>query len=257
MVLPVHAPLRLAEECLTVDALSGGRLRLGVGLGYRPEELAPFGVTMWQRRSRFEANLSELRRAFRGEPIGGVRVAPAPVRDGGPEVWIGATSEAGVQRAARLGDGFLCMRRSFVDVYDAARAEMGADAGRIALGHQWIVAEDPERAYANVGEHARYLYNEYRDHGAMGPVDAVPPADTPADVIRRGFFELLDADAAVTRVADELTAGPVVETVLWGMLPGEPVASAGERLEYVARRMIPRFERDPAGTEPGVRSGSH
>src|SRR5258708_38340442 len=102
-------------------------------------------------RTRFEANRVDRRRAFRGEELHGVRVAPAPVRDGGPEVWIGATSVVGAERAARLGDGFCCMRRSLIDVYNTTRIQMGADAGRISLGHQWFVAEDPERAYAGAG----------------------------------------------------------------------------------------------------------
>ena len=94
-MLPVHHPLRLAEEALTVDALSDGRLRLGVGLGYREPEFAPFGTSMRERRHRFEAALDVLRRAFDGEPVapdGDVRVSPRPVRDGGPELWIGALS---------------------------------------------------------------------------------------------------------------------------------------------------------------------
>jgi len=45
LVLPIHHPLRLAEEALTVDALSEGRLRLGLGLGYRAADLEPFGVS--------------------------------------------------------------------------------------------------------------------------------------------------------------------------------------------------------------------
>ena len=69
LVLPVHHPLRLAEEALTVDALSGGRLRLGVGLGYRAPEFAPFGTSMRARRRTFEEHWDVLRRACRGEAV--------------------------------------------------------------------------------------------------------------------------------------------------------------------------------------------
>src|SRR5919201_1866011 len=61
VVLPVHQPIRLAEDALTVDALSGGRLRLGVGLGYLEREFATFGQSMNQRRQRFESNFDVLR----------------------------------------------------------------------------------------------------------------------------------------------------------------------------------------------------
>src|SRR5207249_9541278 len=79
LVLPVHQPLRLAEDALTVDALSGGRLRLGLGLGYRAPELEAFGVGMRARREMFEEHWDVLRRACRGQAIdeaGSVRVAP-------------------------------------------------------------------------------------------------------------------------------------------------------------------------------------
>src|SRR4051795_7276820 len=74
-VLPVHQPIRLAEDALTVDALSGGRLRLGVGLGYREIEFTTFGQTMKQRRRRLEEGLDVLRAAFDGEPVNGSLVS--------------------------------------------------------------------------------------------------------------------------------------------------------------------------------------
>jgi len=66
LLLPFHDPLRVAEDANTVDILSGGRLDLGVGLGYRAEEFAAFGVPRRQRPSRFEENLAILRHALSG-----------------------------------------------------------------------------------------------------------------------------------------------------------------------------------------------
>src|SRR3954454_18580749 len=61
LVLPVHDPLRLAEDALTVDALSGGRVRLGMGLGYRADDFESFGVSLRDRRRRFESSFDVLR----------------------------------------------------------------------------------------------------------------------------------------------------------------------------------------------------
>src|SRR6478609_3707677 len=138
LVLPVHHPLRLAEEALTVDAISGGRLRLGVGLGYRAPEFAPFGTSTRARRRRFEEHFAVLRRACRGESVDdddAVRVAPRPVREGGPELWIGALSPPGIQRAARLGDGFVCVLPAQIAEYVAARRALGLDDGRVTVGN--------------------------------------------------------------------------------------------------------------------------
>src|SRR2546423_5103417 len=85
LVLPVHHPLRLAEDALTVDALSGGRLRLGLGLRYRAPELEAFGVGMRARRETFEEHRDVLRRACRRQAVdeaGPVRGAPPPGGDG-------------------------------------------------------------------------------------------------------------------------------------------------------------------------------
>lgn len=108
-------PLLVAEEALVLDAMSGGRLILGVGLGYRPEEFAGFGVSPDTRRTRFDESLALLRAAFREPPelpvegqhfpLGSeVTPEPRPVRPGGPPIWVGGGWQAGaVRRIARLG----------------------------------------------------------------------------------------------------------------------------------------------------------
>ena len=242
LVLPVHNPLRLAEEALTVDALSGGRLRLGMGLGYREPEFAPFGTSMRERRDRFEAHWNVLRSACRGEPINGageMRVAPRPVRDGGPELWIGALSPPALERAARLADGFVCVLAPQIPDYVAARRALGLDDGRIALGNQWIVAEDPERTFAAIGNHVLYQVNKYIEYGAFGPPGLIPPLTDPQQVIDQGHYRLLDAASASEELVATIRSGPVVDCFGWTLFPGESLESAAERIEYAATKLIP------------------
>jgi alkanesulfonate monooxygenase SsuD/methylene tetrahydromethanopterin reductase-like flavin-dependent oxidoreductase (luciferase family) len=252
LVLPVHHPLRLAEEALTVDALSGGRLRLGVGFGYRAPEFAPFGASMTTRRRRFEEGLDVLRRAFRGDTIGddtgGVRVSPRPVRVGGPELWIGALSPPAIERAARLGDGFLCVLPDQMASYVAARRALGRDDGRVAIGNQWIVADDPERTFARIGEHVLYQVNAYAAYGAFGPPEHVPRLTDPKQLVELGHYRLLDGPAAARELAAQITAGPVVDCFSWTLFPGEPLDSAAERIEYFARVVIPDIRAKVAAT---------
>jgi alkanesulfonate monooxygenase SsuD/methylene tetrahydromethanopterin reductase-like flavin-dependent oxidoreductase (luciferase family) len=236
LVLPVHDPLRLAEDALTVDALSGGRLRLGVGLGYREADLTPFGVTLAQRRRRFEASFDTLRAACRGDAVGGSRVSPRPVRDGGPELWIGALSEPGIDRAARIGDGFVCVLPDQVAAYVEARRRHGLDEGRVTLGNQWIVADDPERAWAAVGPHVMYQVNAYIDFGMFG---ALPRLEDPQQVLDMGMYTLLDGPAAAAELIRQIGTGPVVDCFCWTLFPGEPVDGAADRLDYFAGNVIP------------------
>jgi alkanesulfonate monooxygenase SsuD/methylene tetrahydromethanopterin reductase-like flavin-dependent oxidoreductase (luciferase family) len=251
LVLPVHHPLRLAEEALTVDALSGGRLRLGVGMGYRAADLAPFGTSLTQRRARFEAGFDVLRRACRGEPVAtldstaatdAVTVSPRPVRDGGPELWIGALSTPGIERAARLGDGFVCVLPDQVAEYVDARRRAGLDDGRVALGNQWIVADDPERAWAAVGPHVLYQVNRYIDFGIFGPPETTPRLTDPQQLLDMGQYRLWDGPAAAAELVRQLQSGPVVDCFSWTLFPGEPLDQAADRLDYFARTVMPAVQ---------------
>jgi alkanesulfonate monooxygenase SsuD/methylene tetrahydromethanopterin reductase-like flavin-dependent oxidoreductase (luciferase family) len=253
LVLPVHEPLRLAEEALTVDALSGGRLRLGVGLGYRAPEFPPFGTSMRERRPRFEGALGVLRHAFRGEPVyvaadgNETRVSPRPVRPDGPELWIGALSSPAIERAARLGDGFLCVLPDQMAEYVEVRRSMGLDDGRVAIGNQWIVADDPEREFARIGRHVLYQVNAYAEYGAFGPPALVPRLTDPQQVVEQGHYRLLDAATAAAELRAQIAAGPVIDCFGWTLFPGEPLDSAAARLEYFADHVIPAVR--------GARSG--
>jgi len=252
LVLPVHHPLRLAEEALTVDALSAGRLRLGVGLGYRAPEFPPFGTSMQARRRRFESHFEVLRRAFRGEPVDGegdsaILVSPRAVRDGGPELWIGALSSPAIERAARLGDGFLCVLPGQMAEYVGVRRSLGLSDGQIAMGNQWIVADDPEREFARIGKHVLYQVNAYAEYGAFGPPESVPRLTDPQRIIDQGLYRLLDGATAANELAEQIGAGPVVDCFCWTLFPGEPLDSAAGRLEYFADHVIPSVREAMAG----------
>jgi probable F420-dependent oxidoreductase len=116
LLLPTHDPLEIAEQAAVLDEVSDGRLVLGVGIGYRPYEFDKIGLDYRRRAARAEAAIDVLRRAWSGKPvvvdgeffrIDGPEVAPAPVQDAGPPIWIGARADAAVARAARVGDGWL------------------------------------------------------------------------------------------------------------------------------------------------------
>lgn len=119
LLLAFHHPVALAEETASLDALcaaDGNRLVVGVGLGYRAEELAAFGMTRRQRLGRFEEALELLPMLwtqrdvkFQGRHFTceGASISVPPVQQPRPPLWIGANSLAGIRRAARLADAWL------------------------------------------------------------------------------------------------------------------------------------------------------
>lgn len=178
LVLPFQHPVRLAEDVAVLDVLSNGRMVLGIGMGYRPEEFAGFGVPVEQRLGRFLEGLTILQRCWSDDDVSfdgvyfklkNARVRPRPVQKGGPPLWVGANSESAIRRAADLGLTYyfgnaspLGVLRSRTLVYERELRRAGRDPRGIErpLMRELYVAETAQRAWDDVGEHIVYAYRE-------------------------------------------------------------------------------------------------
>jgi probable F420-dependent oxidoreductase len=115
LLLPEHNPVLAAKQAATLDVLSGGRLTLGVGIGWSAEEFAALGVPFARRGQRTAEYVAVMRElwaedaaSFNGEFAGFemVRVNPKPVRARRIPVVVGGNSDAALRRAAAFGDGW-------------------------------------------------------------------------------------------------------------------------------------------------------
>ena len=115
-LMPFNHPIRLAEDLAVLDNLSGGRVDLGIGMGYAPHEFKGFGVPVPRRVSLMNEGIEVLQRCFTGERFSyegkryqfeDVKITPGYVQEGGPPLWIAAMSEAGALRAAHYNTNFL------------------------------------------------------------------------------------------------------------------------------------------------------
>ena len=203
LLLPLHHPLRVAEDAAVVDAISGGRLILGVGLGYRVEEFEAFGVAREDRPALAEEGVEVLRRAWGPGPFSyhgrhldfeNVNVTPKPT-GAGPPIWMAARGPRPARRAARLrcpialaaGGG-----RAEYDVWAEALRQTGEDPGvyEVLVHTTMYAADDPDAARAELGP--------YLTEGAGGPDDLAVhyrrAADHPRD---QRFFAARDDDAGL------------------------------------------------------------
>jgi probable F420-dependent oxidoreductase len=175
--LPFVSPALLAKQATTVDVLSGGRLDLGLGIGWMPEEFELTGATTPRRGARTEEYLAVLRTlwsdeisSFSGEfytvPAG--RQYPKPMQKPGPPVLLGGMSRPAMERAGRLADGWITSSRAdlsairpAVDVIQEAAAAAGRGPIRIICRGVVRVDGDGTRAlsgsYAKIREDTAWL----------------------------------------------------------------------------------------------------
>jgi len=114
LVAPYRHPVLLAKSAASLDALSGGRVILGVGSGWMEPEFAALGVPYRGRGRRTDETVAVCRALWRGDEsvawsggrLDGLTILPRPARPGGPPVWVGGDSDAGIARAVRIGDAW-------------------------------------------------------------------------------------------------------------------------------------------------------
>ena len=159
MIGPAWPPVLLAKETASIDAISGGRLTLGVGVGIRPDDFVVDGLGMAARGQRLDLDLGVYRRVWKGEPVGG---GPNPaVTPGAREIPLvfGGTVPATFERVARWGTGYIGLSLPapmVAPAFDAARAAWAA-AGRTAsprlIAIAYFALGDAEQGRANVWDY--------------------------------------------------------------------------------------------------------
>jgi alkanesulfonate monooxygenase SsuD/methylene tetrahydromethanopterin reductase-like flavin-dependent oxidoreductase (luciferase family) len=168
--------VRLAEDVITLDLVSKGRVILGVGIGYQAADFRAFNVPMEHRVSLFEESVDILRKCWSGEPFShrgqhytleDVQIRPRPFQQPSPPLWIGASVPAAVRRAGALADAFVAtpstslqnvMRQ--VDAYKEAAQKAGRSPRVILMRDAWV-ARSREEAEAVYGPEVMTAYQYY------------------------------------------------------------------------------------------------
>lgn len=258
VVAGLHEPVRLAEDATAIGLMTGDRFRLGIGLGYRELEFEAFGRIRKQRPSLMEDAISIIRHSWTGSSDGyeGKRLsspahAVTPVPETAPPLLVGGQSPAGLDRAARMGDGVITLSNDHCQVYVDALKAHGKDPseGRIYASQWSIVAEDPEKVWDSIGEHVLYQFNKYIEWGSFEGPDQPDHFPTPQSLLDAGAYRLMDATAAIDDLVALGSAFPQVRDFhYWAQYPGESIESGSERIQYLADNVIPVVNAKLSGT---------
>jgi len=179
ILLPLHHPVHVAEDAITLDLVSKGRLVIGVGIGYQPADFQAFAVPMDERLARFEESVEILRLCWAGErfsfrgkhhDLEDVRIMPRPYQKNGPPLWIGASVAAAARRAGRIADGFvgtpsasLVNATALATAYKDAAREARRPAHVVQMRDAWVASTRAE-ADAVYGPHVMAAYKYYWDN---------------------------------------------------------------------------------------------
>ncbi|WP_305097201.1 LLM class flavin-dependent oxidoreductase [Croceibacterium aestuarii] len=175
-LLPIHEPLRLAEEIAMLDCMTGGRLICGVGRG-APREYKIFNVPMDESRSRFNEAYEVMHRAwtqdsfsFDGEhyQFNDVAIWPRPVQQPHPPVWVPLTGsketiEWAAEHDATITPGIFAgpVREDTLRYFAQCQAKYGrkVDPNKVSIMVDCYVADSKDQAIDEYGEHLMYLFN--------------------------------------------------------------------------------------------------
>jgi probable F420-dependent oxidoreductase len=176
ILLPLHHPVRVAEDVITLDLVSKGRVILGVGIGYQAADFRAFAVPMEHRVALFEEGVAIIRQCWSGEPfsfhgahyhLDNIQIRPRPFQTPAPPLWIGASVPSAVRRAGRLGDAFVATPSAdlestlrLISAYRQAALGAGRRPQVVLMRDAWV-AESHAEAAAVYGPEVMTAYRYY------------------------------------------------------------------------------------------------
>ena len=234
LLLPLHDPIRVAEDIAVIDLMSGGRLTVILGLGYRPSEYHLMGKDWSQRGKIMDESLQILLDAWKGEPFeyrGQIhQITPSPITKPHPFIMIGGTSKVAARRAAKFGLPLSpAAHLPELEAYYHEQCDLYGTQGFCAMPDQetkmTFVAEDPDKAWAELGQ---YFFNEASMYASWQTSDISSAvhshASNPEELRSEGIYQVITPDEAsqIDRVVHHPLCG------------GMPVESAWESLQLYA-----------------------
>ncbi|TFV93764.1 LLM class flavin-dependent oxidoreductase [Blastococcus sp. CT_GayMR20] len=256
LLLPLLHPVEVAEQVATLDAISGGRVVCGLGLGYTDREFEIFGIDRRERTARFEESVAILRALWAGGEVehhGRFFDVPAsqsivsPVQRPGPPIWIAGGTSPSADRAARIGDAFYpppfvdhAQLRVLQTEYRRKRDQLGRGApSSVPIRRDMYIAETPSAAAARIepfvsGRSRTYLTWGMGKEGASVAGMAAENEETLSRRLLLGSPE--EIAAGLNALRRDVGMTDFVLRVQW---PGMPVEESIRQMELFGAEVLP------------------
>ena len=269
-VLPLHHPIRVAEQWASLDLMSGGRVDFAAGRGYDRREYEPLGVDFDDNQSIFEEGMEIVRRLWNaGGPIShrgkhykfdNLSITPKPLQRLMP-AYIGSFSKPSIELAGRLGCGLIVAPfaaaigfgglRQVADLYHETCARHGNKPGRLMCSYFIHFADDAQAEAAARARQIRY-YQECVIPAFPGDPATAPPSYRyfidlvarlrsvrPQDLGENSV--LIGSPAHIVDVLKKVQAAGVEEVILYFNVGLKPHAQVKAEMERFMREVAPAF----------------
>lgn len=246
LLVPLHDPLRIAEDIAAIDLMSKGRLSVIGGLGYRPSEYAAHGKSWEDRGKIMDECVDVMLKAWTGEPFEyrgtTVQVTPRPYTQPHPAFLLGGTSKPAARRAARFG--LPIMFAAPVPEIEAHYYEKCTEYGTNGFAmapppsfYHVFFAEDVDKGWAEMGEH---LLHEAVTYSSWQTSDikssAHSHATTVAELREEGLYRVMSPAEAVDEAA---AAGDFAIFSMHPLCGGMPIDLAWKQFDLFRNEVLP------------------
>ncbi len=174
-----------------------------------------------------------------------VAVAPKPVQQPHPPLWIGGSTPAAARRAARFGANFMPDSGAPVEVFDLYRDECaaaGRRVGQVATNLVVHVCDDPERGWHDVKEHYFYVRQVYQQWFAeAGDLTQVDDSVRVADDLPRGAYVVGTPEMVIEAIERRRDGRGFDRLIFWARPPGIDIETSSRSLELMATKVLPHF----------------
>jgi alkanesulfonate monooxygenase SsuD/methylene tetrahydromethanopterin reductase-like flavin-dependent oxidoreductase (luciferase family) len=248
IILPLHDPVKIAEQIAVLDLISGGRVDVVLGAGYVPSEFNMFKASLHERGKTMDRGIPLIQRALSGERFKAdgreIFIRPLSVQKPHPPLFIGGGVPATARRAARFGAGLAPINAQIIPLYRDECAKLGHAPGPIIYNIGWIhVSEDPEKTWTEVAPHVLHVIRSYAEwtEGTSSSSPFEGMSNTIDAARASGIYRVMTPDECIQMAteADQIGADVTLAPLIGGVDP----KIGWKGLELFVEKVLPRIRK--------------